>query len=155
MDQNKEHFAHQFFICLWQNCINDTTSWDKHGTWEPEVLGSVLSPWSLAFLARNWRNWVFSKKGIRRIRNNQWKDGAGGFAITITATIKENPIPRTRKVTGFVKFWTKLAKKGLKQKKEYHHQILDFRNSLGAKFQIKLTILIFLLQISPKRVFSL
>ena len=37
----------------------------------------------------------------------------------------------------------KLTKKGLKQKSEHHHQILSRGNSLGIKFQSKLTILNF------------
>ena len=37
-------------------------------------------------------------------------------------------------------FWTKLAKKGLKQKKWKYHQIYLILNSVGAKFQLKLTI---------------
>ena len=34
----------------------------------------------------------------------------------------------------------KLAKNGLEPKKEYHHRILHIKNSLGADFQLKLTI---------------
>ena len=37
-------------------------------------------------------------------------------------------------------FWTKLAKKGLKQKKWKYHQIYLILNSVGAKFHLKLTI---------------
>ena len=39
-------------------------------------------------------------------------------------------------------------------KSEHHHLILHIGISLGIKFQLKLTILIFLHQICPKRVFQ-
>ena len=38
---------------------------------------------------------------------------------------------------------TKKEHQKQKQKKEHHHQILHIPNSLGAKFKLKLTILIF------------
>ena len=37
-------------------------------------------------------------------------------------------------------FWTKLAKKTLKQKSEHHHQISHIANSLRSKYQVKLKI---------------
>ena len=37
-------------------------------------------------------------------------------------------------------FFEKLPKKGLKHKKEHQHRILHIRNSLGTKFELKLTI---------------
>ena len=36
-----------------------------------------------------------------------------------------------------------LQKQGLKQKIEHYHRVLRIRNSLGTKFQLKLTILNF------------
>ena len=51
-------------------------------------------------------------------------------------------------------FWTKCARKGCFQSKikksEYHPRILHIRISLGTKFQLKLTILIFWDQICLK-----
>ena len=50
-------------------------------------------------------------------------------------------------------FLNKTYKKKVQNKKsEHHHRILHIRNSLGTKFQLKLTILNFLDQINPKRV---
>ena len=45
-------------------------------------------------------------------------------------------------------------KKGLKQKKEHHRQILPSRNSLRAKFQLKLKILNFSTKLTQKRYFQ-
>ena len=51
-------------------------------------------------------------------------------------------------------FLDKACKNRFKTEKN-HHQILHIRNSLGTKFQLKLTILIFFDQINPKRVFTI
>ena len=51
-------------------------------------------------------------------------------------------------------FWTKLAKKGLKQEKEHLHRILHIRNNVGAKFQLKLTILNFWTKLTQKEYFQ-
>ena len=45
-------------------------------------------------------------------------------------------------------------KKVLKKKKEHHLQILPIRNSLRAKFQLKLTTLNFWTKLSPKGYFQ-
>ena len=78
----------------------------------------------------------------------------------------------TRKTTGFkclrtncweinqvtskcqVDFWDKTFKKGLKQKKKNHHRILHIRNSLGAKFKLKLAISNFWTKLTRKRYFQ-
>ena len=51
-------------------------------------------------------------------------------------------------------FLDKACKNRFKTEKN-HHRILHIRNSLGTKFQLKLTILIFFDQIYPRREFPL
>ena len=75
-----------------------------------------------------------------------------------------------RKVTGFkslrINFWEinqvtskwffgqNLQKRSKTKKKEHHHRISHIQNSLGTKFQLKLTILDFWTKLSQKRYFQ-
>ena len=52
-------------------------------------------------------------------------------------------------------FQQKVPKKGLNRKSERHHQILHIQNTLGTKFQLKLTFLDFLIKLIQKRISDL
>ena len=52
-------------------------------------------------------------------------------------------------------FQQKLPKKGLNRKSERHYQILHIENTLGTKFQLKLTFLNFLIKLIQKRISDL
>ena len=45
-------------------------------------------------------------------------------------------------------FFNKTHKRCLKQKSEHHHRVFYIRNRLGIKFQVKLTILNFLIKLT-------
>ena len=92
----------------------------------------------------NWRFWVFrlnfSKKGIPGLEEKKWTppviysfSNYSRYQVQIKAII--------------LNFGTKFIQKGYfrwkKIKSEHHHWILHIRVRLSAKFQFKLTILIF------------
>ena len=52
-------------------------------------------------------------------------------------------------------FQQKVPKKGLNRKSERHHQILHIQNTLGTKFQLKLTFLNFLIKLIQKGISDL
>ena len=52
-------------------------------------------------------------------------------------------------------FQQKLPKKGLNRKSERHYQILHIENTLGTKFQLKLTFLNFLIKLIQKGISDL
>ena len=52
-------------------------------------------------------------------------------------------------------FQQKVPKKGLNRKSERHRQILHIQNTLGTKFQLKLTFLNFLIKLIQKRISDL
>ena len=52
-------------------------------------------------------------------------------------------------------FFRQICKKRSKTEKEHHQRILHIQNSLGTKFQLKLTIWMFWDQINSKKVFPI
>ena len=151
----KFHFE-QTILNFWTKFAQERYLWSKtekvNIIIEFRIFKLVLVP----NFSLNWQFWFFwpdlSKKGFSGLKQKKWTPHIFYIILHI-------PISLVRNFGSDLQFWffgPNLPKKVFpvkNWKSEHHHWILHIQISLGTKFQLKLTILIFLTRFTQKGFF--